>query len=168
MTRQPTKNSPDKAAMKDLVKVFHRAYPTWTYARIGAACGVSKTTVFRYLHDDVQQHQPDTQPMRKFGEPRNSEQLTIEAIEKPSKEFGTANQTASIIAERDAIAELKIAAERMAAGARRLGATLPAAAIAAKEVEYGARKVSEAADHIDALLKQAFVKGTQAAQTLKD
>lgn len=143
----------NREALKAAAIALHAAFPDWTNARIGANLGVSKTTVWRFLNEDGE---PSEQPRpHASGSTRpiiapNGTQLTFEAIEgigQPSQAYGTATQTASIISEREAIASLRIAA---------------------KEMECGARKLGKTADQLDALLKAAFVKGTQVAAGIQD
>ena len=143
----------NREALKAAAIALHNAFPDWTNARIGANLGVSKTTTWRFLNEDGE---PSEQPRPHASgstRPRiapNGTQLTLEAIEgigQPSQAYGTATQTANIISEREAIASLRIAA---------------------KEMECGARKLAKTADQLDALLKAAFVKGTQAAQSIQD
>lgn len=143
----------NREALKAAAIALHAAFPDWTNARIGANLGISKTTAWRFLNEDGE---PSEQPRpHASGSTRpviapTGTQLTFAAIEgigQPSQAYGTATQTANIISEREAIASLRIAA---------------------KEMECGARKLAKTADQLDALLKTAFVKGTQAAKTLED
>lgn len=142
----------NREALKAAAIALHAAFPDWTNARIGANLGVSKTTTWRFLNEDGE---PSEQPKPHASgstRPRiapNGTQLTfaaIEGIDQPSQAYGTATQTANIISEREAIASLRIAA---------------------KEMECGARKLAKTADQLDALLKAAFVKGTQAAKNME-
>lgn len=145
----------NREALKAAAIALHAAFPDWTNARIGANLGISKTTAWRFLNEDGEPCERSEQPRPHASgstRPRiapNGTQLTFAAIEgigQPSQAYGTATQTANIISEREAIASLRIAA---------------------KEMECGARKLSKTADQLDALLKAAFVKGTQAAKTLE-
>lgn len=156
----PEKSSPDSAnarqnrdRLKAAAIALHNAFPEWTNARIAANIGVSKTTVWRFLNEDGDAASAEQPKPTRPGSTRpviapNGTQLTlasIDGVDQPSKAFGTAASTASIISEREAIASLKIAA---------------------KEMELGARKLGKTADQLDALLKTAFVKGTQTAKEL--
>lgn len=139
----------NREALKAAAVALHNAFPDWTHARIAANLGVGKTTVWRFLNEDESPKPHASGSTRPVIAPTGT-QLTFAAIEgigQPSQAYGTATQTANIISEREAIASLRIAA---------------------KEMECGARKLAKTADQLDALLKAAFVKGTQAAKTLED
>lgn len=150
-----TKHTPEAAnlrqnreALKAAAIALHAAFPDWTNARIGANLGISKTTAWRFLNEDEAPNPHASGSTRPRIAP-NGTQLTFAAIEgigQPSQAYGTAPSTASIISEREAVAALKIAA---------------------KEMECGARKLAKTADQLDALLKGAFVKGTQAAKSME-
>lgn len=150
-----TKHTPEAAnlrqnreALKAAAIALHAAFPDWTNARIGANLGISKTTAWRFLNED-EAPKPHASGSTRPRIAPNGTQLTFAAIEgigQPSQAYGTAPSTASIISEREAVAALKIAA---------------------KEMECGARKLAKTADQLDALLKGAFVKGTQAAKSME-
>lgn len=148
-TTDPANTRQNRDALKAAAIALHNAFPDWTNARIAANIGVSKTTVWRFINEDGEPKPHASGSTRPVIAP-NGTQLTFAAIEgigQPSQAFGTAPSTASIISEREAVAALKIAA---------------------KEMECGARKLSKTADQLDALLKGAFVKGTQAARNIHD
>lgn len=143
--------------VKAAVRSLRQAFPDWSTTRIAANLGIGETTVRSML-------EPDDAPKRshKKKQPDTVCQLSIDETEEqpdfpdfpstpsipdlPSREYGTATQTASIIAERDAIADMKIAAH---------------------ELMCGARKLEETLGQMDALLKAAFVKGAMAAQNIQ-
>ena len=148
-TPDPATTRQNREALKAAAIALHNAFPDWTNARIAANLGVGKTTVWRFINEDGEPKPHASGSTRPVIAP-NGTQLTFAAIEgigQPSKAFGTASSTASIISEREAVAALKIAA---------------------KEMECGARKLAKTADQLDALLKSAFVKGTQAARSIQD
>ena len=148
-TPDPATTRQNRDALKAAAIALHNAFPDWTNARIAANLGVGKTTVWRFINEDGEPKPHASGSTRPVIAP-NGTQLTFAAIEgigQPSQAFGTAPSTASIISEREAVAALKIAA---------------------KEMECGARKLAKTADQLDALLKSAFVKGTQAARSIQD
>lgn len=140
-------NAANREAFRQAAHGLRQAYPNWTYKRIAATLGIGETTVREML-------KPDDAPKRphKKKSPVPCESL-FEAEERPeqltltSREFGTAPQTASIIAERETIAKLQTASY---------------------ELLCGARKLDDALKQMDALLKAAFVKGTMAARDIQD
>lgn len=148
-TPDPANTRQNREALKAAAIALHNAFPDWTNARIAANLGVGKTTVWRFINEDGEAPKPHASGSTRPVIAPNGTQLTFAAIEgigQPSQAFGTAPSTASIISEREAVAALKIAA---------------------KEMECGARKLSKTADQLDALLKGAFVKGTQAAKDME-
>lgn len=128
----------NRELIADAARSLNKARPDMTHAQLAAVLGVSRQTVGRMLKEnDEQQAQPDTQPAVETGE--------ASAAAMPSRDYASAPSTASTIRERDAMAKL----ER-----------------AAYQIECGARRMQEAARELDALLKAAYVKGTQVGQEL--
>lgn len=154
----PVATRQNRDALKTAAIALHNAFPDWTCARIAAHLNVGKTTVWRMLNEDEdgESGEPcEQQPTPKLpGTTRkhfdaNGHQLTIDAIEginQPSRAFGTAPSTASIINEREALAALRKSAY---------------------QVQVGAKAFGKAVEQFDALLKAAYVKGTQAAKDME-
>lgn len=141
----------NREAVRAAVKSISLAFPDWSMARIAKTLGIGETTVREILKPSNRSHKKklgtsyqqvifdefDCEPVEDTDEPAQ--------IVAPSREYGTSSLTASILAEREALGNMRIAAVRL---------------------KHSAEKLEDSIEQMDALLKGAYVKGTQVGQEL--